>query len=265
MIRQDVIDRLYECQVIDPRGEKIGAVKRVWVDDRTGDPAWASVHTGLFGMKESFVPLRRAELRDDQLCVSVDKEQVKESPKIEATDDHMTDEEQAALFRHYGFGKQGTGPDGGGRQPMRRPGSSQQAGEYGDHGRPGQGGRDAMTRSEERLNVGTERVETGKVRLVKHVVTEEQQVSVPVSHEEVRLEREPITEANRDAMGGRDLTEDAQELTLHAEQPVVSKETVPVEQVRLTKDTVSDKQTVSGTVRKEQIEVEDSRKARRGR
>ncbi|HYQ66987.1 PRC-barrel domain-containing protein [Actinophytocola sp.] len=130
MIRHDVIDRLHECQVIDPRGERIGPVKRVWVNDRTGDPAWASVHTGLFGTKESFVPLQRAELRDDQLCVAVDKEKVMESPRIEATDDHMTDEEQAALFRHYGLGKQGTGPDGCARQPVRRPGSTQQTGEY---------------------------------------------------------------------------------------------------------------------------------------
>lgn len=272
MIRQDVIDRLYDCQVVDPRGEKIGAVKRVWVDDRTGDPAWASVHTGLFGMRESFVPLQRAELREDQLCVPVDKEQVKESPRIDAAGDHMTEEEQAALYRHYGFGPRRTGAGdpgqqrSGQQQPMRRPGSSQQAGEYGDQGRRGAAGGDAMTRSEERLNVGTERVETGRVRLVKHVVTEEQQVNVPVTHEEVRLEREPVTDANRDAaMSGEDLTEAEHEVTLHAEQPVVSKETVPVEQVRLTKDTVADEKTVSGTVRKEQIEVEDGGKPHRRR
>jgi uncharacterized protein (TIGR02271 family) len=283
VIRQDVIDRLYDCQVVDPRGEKIGAVKRVWVDDRTGDPAWASVHTGLFGMRESFVPLQRAELRKDQLCVPVDKEQVKESPRIEATGDHMTEEEQAVLYRHYGFGPQRTGTDQrtgtgqqrtgtgqqrsgdrGQQQPMRRPGSSQQAGEYGDQGRRGPANGDAMTRSEERLNVGTERVETGRVRLVKHVVTEEQHVNVPVTHEEVRLEREPITDANRDAaMSGEDLTDAEHEVTLHAEQPVVSKETVPVEQVRLTKDTVADEKTVSGTVRKEQVEVEDGGKPHR--
>ena len=249
-----MVDRLYNCQVIDPQGEKIGAVTQVWVDERTGDPAWASVHTGLFGLKESFVPLQRAELREDQLRVPVDKEQVKESPKIEATNDHMTDEEQAELYRYYGFGPQDTGPDGG-RQRTR-------PGEYQDRGRRVRdtSDRDAMTRSEERLNVGTERVETGRVRLVKHVVTEEQRVNVPVSHEEVRLEREPVTAANRDAaMSGEDITEAEHEVTLHAEQPVVGKETVPVERVRLTKDTVPEKRTVSDTVRKEQIEVEDSR------
>ena len=265
MIGQDMVNRLYDCQVVDPRGEKIGAVKRVWLDGQTGDPLWASVHTGLFGLKESFVPLQRAELRDDQLRVPVEKEQVKESPRIEATHDHMTDEEQAALYRHYGFGPQG----GRQSQPPRRPGSSQQPGEYPGHGRDNQRrsattGGDAMTRSEEQLKVGTEQVETGKVRLVKHVVTEQQQVQVPVTHEEVRLEREPITRENRpDAMRGKDITEAEHEVTLHAEKPVVDKKTVPVERVRLKKDTVSDTETVSGTVRKEQIDLEDGRKGRR--
>jgi uncharacterized protein (TIGR02271 family) len=261
VIGQDVVDRLYDCQVVDPRGEKIGAVKRVWLDERTGDPAWASVHTGLFGLRESFVPLQRAELRNDQLRVPVEKEQVRESPRIDAAGDHMTDEEQAELYRYYGFGPQGSGPDGAGQRQPRRPGSTQQAADYGNRGRAGQ---DAMTRSEERLNVGTERVETGKVRLVKHVVTEQQQVNVPVSHEEVRVEREPITAANRDAaMSGQDIDEAEHEVTLHAEKPVVRKETVPMEQVRLSKDRVSDERSVSGTVRKEQIEVQDDRANRR--
>lgn len=118
-----------------------------------------------------------------------------------------------------------------------------------------------MTRSEERLKVGTERVETGKVRLVKHVVTEQQQVQVPVTHEEVRLEREPVTDANRkDALRGQDITEAEHEVTLHADKPVVEKETVPVERVRLAKEEVSDTETVSGSVRKEQIDLEDGRR-----
>lgn len=293
MIGQDMVNRLYDCQVVDPAGEKIGSVKRVWLDGQTGDPLWASVHTGLFGLKESFVPLQRAELAEDQLRVPVDKDQVKESPRIEAANDHMSDDEQAALYQHYGFG-----PQGGGEQQQRRPGMSQQPGEYPSRGRQAQPGmRDqqnqqsqqgmqgrqgqhrqqdqqsqqaetqrgqqdqgAMTRSEEQLKIGTERVETGRVRLVKHVVTEEQQVSVPVSHEEVRLERESITEANRaTARQGTKIGEAAQEVTLHAEKPVVEKETVPVEQVRLATERVTDQETVSGTVRKEQIDVEDGR------
>ncbi len=53
-----------------------------------------------------------------------------------------------------------------------------------------------MTRSEERLHVGTERVTAGRARLRKRIVTETETRTVPVSHEELRIEREPITDAN---------------------------------------------------------------------
>ena len=121
-----------------------------------------------------------------------------------------------------------------------------------------------MTRSEERLVADTRREQVGKARLRKYVVTEQEQVSVPVSREEVRLEREPITEANRgDALSGADITEAEHEVTLHAERPVVDTEAVPVERVRLGKETVTEEETVSGEVRKEQIDFDDPRNDRR--
>ncbi|WP_157075681.1 YsnF/AvaK domain-containing protein, partial [Janibacter anophelis] len=99
--------------------------------------------------------------------------------------------------------------------------------------------------------------ETGRARLRKYVVTEEQQTTVPVSREEVRVEREPITDANRgDALDGPSISEEEREVTLHEERPVVEKETVPVERVRLEKDTVTSEEQVGDTVRKEQIETE---------
>src|SRR6185437_2749637 len=114
---------------------------------------------------------------------------------------------------------------------------------------------DAMTRSEERLHVGTEQVQAGRARLRKYVVTENVTRTVPVSHEEVRLEREPITGANRGAAtSGSDISEEEHEVTLHAERPVVSKDTVPVERVRLGTKTVTEDHEVSETLRKEQID-----------
>ena len=116
---------------------------------------------------------------------------------------------------------------------------------------------EAMTRSEERLNVGTETHEAGRARLRKHVVTEHQQVTVPVTHEEVTLEREPITETNRGAAyDGAAISEEEHEVTLHAERPVVDTEAVAVERVRLGKETVTDQETVGGEVRKEEIELD---------
>src|SRR3954454_9924616 len=114
-----------------------------------------------------------------------------------------------------------------------------------------------MTRSEEQLRVGTEQVQTGRARLRKYVVTEQENVTVPVSREEVRLEREPITDGNvGDALDGPDISEGEHEVVLTEERPVVEKETVPVERVRLDKETVTDQERVSADVRKEEVEVD---------
>jgi uncharacterized protein (TIGR02271 family) len=89
------------------------------------------------------------------------------------------------------------------------------------------------------------------------VVTEQVQQTVPVQREEVRLEREPVTEANIDqSTGGPDISESEREVVLKEEKPVVEKQTVPKERVRLTKDTVTDEHEVSEEVRREQIEEE---------
>jgi len=116
-----------------------------------------------------------------------------------------------------------------------------------------------MTRSEEQLKVGTEQVAAGRARLRKHVVTENQSVTVPVSHEEVTLEREPITDANvGKATAGPDLSDEEHEVQLTEERVVVDKETVPVERVRLGTETVTEDQRVSEDVRKEEIEFDES-------
>ena len=114
-----------------------------------------------------------------------------------------------------------------------------------------------MTRSEEELNVGTTQRESGRVRLRKYIVTEDVQTTVPVSREEVRIEREPITDANvGDAKDGPELSEEEHEVTLHTEEPVVEKRVVPKERVRLDKDTIQEERHVSESVAKEQIEVD---------
>jgi uncharacterized protein (TIGR02271 family) len=116
---------------------------------------------------------------------------------------------------------------------------------------------DAMTRSEEELRVGTTQRERGRARLRKYVTTEQQTVTVPVQREEVRVEREPITDANHDAAtSGPAISEEEHEVTLRGEEVVVDKRAVPRERVRLDTETVTDERQVSEEVRKEQIEVE---------
>ncbi|XOZ90351.1 YsnF/AvaK domain-containing protein [Nocardia testacea] len=108
-------------------------------------------------------------------------------------------------------------------------------------------------RSEERLNIGTRQEVSGHARLHKYVVSEEQTITVPTSHEEIRVEREPITDVS--ALPA-DFGDQEQEVTLHADRVTVEKEMVPVERIRLIVDRVEDEQTVTETVRKERIEVE---------
>ncbi|WET76967.1 PRC and DUF2382 domain-containing protein [Amycolatopsis sp. QT-25] len=247
---------LIDSAVVDPTGNKLGKVGNVYLADATRQPEWITVKTGLFGTKESFVPLSGAHADRDGVHVRVDKEAVTDAPRIEA-DGHLSAEESARLYKHYGLPMPRTSPDG--RMDERaqgRPGGTDRDKAAMDAG-AGMKDRDTestMTRSEERLNVGTERVETGHVRLRKYVVTEEQQITVPVSHEEVRIEREPITKPGGERV---EIGEDEQEVVLHAEKPVVNKETVAVERARLKTETVTEDQTVSGKIRKEQFEVTD--------
>lgn len=126
-----------------------------------------------------------------------------------------------------------------------------------DRGTDGGTDLDAMTRSEERLHVGTERHESGRARLRKYVVTEEVETTVPLRHEEVRIEREPITEANRDqALGGPEIGEAQHEIVLHEDRPVTEVETVPVERVRMVPEEHTEERTIRGRVRRERIDVE---------
>ena len=238
--------------LVDRDGEKIGSVEEVYVDRESGEPEWLAVKTGLFGSKLSFVPLAEADATGDEVRVPYEKSQVKDSPAIES-DGELSPEEEQQLYRHYGRSYSqdgGNGAGGQGRDATTRRGivGEDTSGPETD---------EAMTRSEEQLDVGKREQETGRVRLRKHVVTEPVETTVNVQREEVRLEREPITDADRDkALSGGDITEEEHEVTLRAEEPVVEKRVVPQERVRLDKDTVTEEREISDEVRKERIDTD---------
>ena len=241
---------------VDSEGSKIGKIGQVYLDEQTGAPLWATVATGMFGTRESFAPIYGSRFEGDQVRLAVSKDLVKDAPNID-DDGHIGESEQEALYQHYaGYLANGqTGAEAG-----YTDGSDLAGNPAGVRGRDTSGPTTdtAMTRSEERLHVGTENVQAGRARLRKYVVTETVTTSVPVSHEEVRLEREPITEANRGAaLSGPAISEEEHEITLHAERPVVAKEAVPVERVRLGTETITEEQQVSEQVRKEQIDEPD--------
>lgn len=277
MIDTTNVNSIFDAKVVDRNGAKVGTVKQVYVGP-DGQPLFASVATGLFGTSESFVPLENATVTGDELRVAYDKDQVKDAPRIDADGD-LSDAEQDSIYDHYGLGagtSTSTGttgtadfatgdttntavdPDLGATDTVTD--TTRSAG----HDTSGENTDDAMTRSEERLNVGTQNVQTGRARLRKHVVTEQQTVTVPVQHEELRVESEPITDANVGAAtNGPALSEEEHEVTLNEERVVVDKETVPVERVRVGKETVTEQQQVSEDVAHEEIELDQDGTDRR--
>jgi uncharacterized protein (TIGR02271 family) len=242
--------------VVDSDGDKIGTLEDIYLDRESGEPEWAAVRTGLFGKKVSFLPIEGASPGDGEIRVRHDKATVKDAPNIDA-DGELSPEEEQRLYEHYGRGySRFEGEDRGERFSREDAGTTTGRGPVG-RDTSGPTTDEAMTRSEEELRVGTAREESGRARLRKYVVTEEEQVSVPVSREEVRIEREPITGGNVDqALEGPAISEEEHEVVLHEERPVVEKQAVPKERVRMSKDEVTEERTVSEEVRKERIDPE---------
>ncbi|MFK4211486.1 DUF2382 domain-containing protein [Streptomyces sp. NPDC030920] len=306
--------------VYDTDGEKVGSVGRVYVDDNTGRPDWITVKTGLFGMKESFVPLAGARRVGSDLHISHPKDRVKEAPRVDA-DAHLSVAEEEELYKHYGLARNtnaklggradttsGTGTTAmwaagaagamGAAGTGRTTGSDKSAmtgttasgtarttssgtagttgmGKHHDTGAAGTsrplvgagagsersaadlGGKEEIIRSEEQLRVGTEEYESGTARLHKYVVTENVTRTVPVTHEEVRLIREPLQPGEKTTEQHPALREQDVEVTLHAERATTRKETVPVERIRLETKKVTEQKEVSAELRKEQIDYAD--------
>ena len=283
MIDTSALASLPGTHVVSTDGEKIGKIKDVYESTDGSGGTFATVTTGLFGGGASFFPLDAAEQRGSEVVVPYSKSFIKDAPRVE-DDEELTAPEEQRLFEYYSLGggtaETSSGTTGGattaaatgtGRSQSETavPRGTSREDVDGDGvfddvqdtavGRDTSGltTDDAMTRSEEQLRVGTERVEAGRARLRKYVTTETETRNVPVSREEVRVEREPITEGNMpNAMDGPAISEEEHEVVLTEERPVVAKEAVPVERVRLDTETVTEQATVTEEVRKEQIDMD---------
>ena len=202
------------------------------------------------------------DAEQDGIRVPFEKATVKDAPKVDPDGELSRDEEQT-LYQHYGRDYADyDGPSGVLDRDTARDDRDTRSDERGGPGvdTSGRNTDEAMTRSEEELRVGTTEREAGRVRLKKYVVEDQVTETVPVRREEVRVEREPITDANvDDATDGPAISEEEHEVTLRAEEPVVEKRTVPQERVRLEKDVETDEREVSETVRSERIDVDDNR------
>ena len=236
MITRNEIERLQGATGYGSDGSKVGKVDQVYVDDETNEPTWATVNTGLFGSSTTFVPVDGAVFDGDDVRFAHDKDLIKDAPRFDV-DQHIGRQDEEKLHRYYGLsyptapaGVDTTGADA------------------------------SLTRSEERLKVGTDSQEAGRARLRKYTTTEQENVTVPVAKERLVVDREPVE--GRPRGDGITDEEEVEEITLREERAVVDKETVPVEEVRVTKDAVVEDEKVSADLRKEKVEVDETGKRR---
>ncbi len=239
------IERLSQARgttVYAQNGEKIGSVEEIFQDYETRQPEWIGIGTGFFGTKRVLVPVQGAELRDDGLYVPYTKDQVKDAPDIDA--DEINENTEQELYSHYGLS-----------YSERRSASARAEGMPGTMGAEDEADtqREGMvTRHEEELHVGKRDVDAGRARVRKWVETEPQEVDVALRQETARVTREPV---DRPVSAG-EIGEEEIDVPLRGEEAVVEKETVAKERVGLERDVETERETVGGELRKEQIDVE---------
>jgi stress response protein YsnF len=219
--------------VLDVNGEKVGTIEEVYADRSTGRPEWALLATGWFGMSKSFVPMGALRPDGHQLRSSYTKEHIKGAPNVDSGQE-LSEQEEERLFSYYGIPRHDSTDR---RGPMA-----------------GQSGPDEMVRREEELIVGKVRRPSELVRMRKTVETEPVQSSVEVEREEARVIREPIRPDQQAAAGQIETGE--QEMMLEREEPVVRKEAVPKERLRLEKTVHREEVPIEEQVRKERVDFE---------
>lgn len=242
-------------------GDRIGKLGSVFLDDTTGHPAWASVSSGLLGHSESFVPLTGGRVYGDDIWVPCTTEQVHGPPHVTAHDGKLSKDDHAALHRYYEGDGQPAEPD-----PPRVDRSAADDAQHVDDADDADAATGVhtdddltVTRSEDQLRIHTERVPVTRVRLRKVVVTESVTQTIPVSHEEFRLEEVPIGEADGEDEVASPPSGEEYEVVLREERIVVTKEVAAVERVRVRVETVAGERRVSADVQKERVVADETR------
>ena len=277
-------ERWRDLVVVDPESTTVGTISTFYLDQASGLPTWALVHTGWLGDRRSFVPLANAVEVDGEIRLPYTKAQIREAPEI-AGEDELSADDELLLYGHYGlhdhYGAVAEEPPASemtdevaeatpephppGAGAPEREGSPAPAGMAPVvhtprlPAAPGEAGL-VVTRSEEELRVGL-RTRFRRLRLRKYVVTEYVTRTIPVRREKVRLEELPSDQlADGGADGWDQLDQDGTtqlEVVLHREEPVIELRAVPVERVRLVKRLVTEQRTVTEELRSERVEVDE--------
>ena len=206
--------------VTDRDRNRVGTLDELFVGRTSGTPEFGVVH--LDGEDGSVaVPLTGAVRDADAVVLAYGAERVLAAPRMQREVDEIPAEVGALIHEHFG------------------PAAAE------------------VTLSEEQLGVETRAVPTERVHVRKRVVTEDVTVTVTLRREELVIEREPIEPGTAEAPPDAQPVEAEFDFVLLAEQPVIEKRLVPVEQVRVRKDVVVEEEILSDELRKERIDVEE--------
>jgi uncharacterized protein (TIGR02271 family) len=272
-------DRFAGYEVYDQSGSKIGKVDDLFVDE-SDQPEYVGVKTGFLGTSSTLIPWEAVSSTDDEgraITVATDKETAKNGPAFD-DDREITPEFESEVYSHYGLsrssGSESSGSygsyysddtDAGTVGPGMSMGDTE-SGEFREHALTDEGinqsrGDDLededelrVQRTEEELAAGTRERDAGSVSVRKRVRTDRERLEVPTRHEEVSVERVPVSEGTASEA---QIGEDEVKVPLTEEEVVVEKRPVAKEEVRIRKDVVEDTEVIEEDVRREEIDVDD--------
>jgi len=251
--------------LVDRDGVKAGSIVDLYIDEQTKQPTWGLVRTGLLGSRQTLVPMGQATVPlavivsgAGSVQVPFESATILDAPSV-AVGEEISEATAIALRRYYGLGDPPAPAEGdhgpsdtesldAGAEPAAKTTAAMTS--------PSTEPSGTMIRSEEELRVLLRR-RARRVRVQRYVVTDYVTTTIPVRREELRLVEALGQEASRTAPpalpGGA-----SWEMVLHQEEPVVSKQVVARERVRLHVQTITEHRRISGEVRKERIQVDDS-------
>lgn len=215
------------ADVLDADGHRIGRLGHVYDSDRTGDPIWVTVDDERSDRPARFVPLSGARLDGTDLRLAYAGSVIDSAPSV-GVGEVVDSRKEGRLRAHYGL-------------------VAEDATETGV----------VVTRSEERLAVGTTVHATSRLLVHTYIVTEEVTHTFTLRREEIRVEHQPLDGAAvPPGTAGAAFTDEVEEIVLYAEEPVFSTRVVPREVVRVSKHTITEHESVSADLAREQIEVD---------
>jgi uncharacterized protein (TIGR02271 family) len=274
--------------VVDEGGSKIGKVDDLFLDE-SDQPEYFGVKMGLLGASSTLIPADIATINNEQgfIEVSQPKSTVQDGPAFD-DDREITPEYENEVRSYYGLGpiessgsygdyEETNGHSGAGTTDSTTAGTvgsgmsmgDTETGEFREHdlnqeglSQPGSDLEDEdelrVQRSEEELRAGTREREAGAMKVRKRVRTDREQIEVPTKHEEVTVERVPVSGEATEAQIGADEVS----VPVVEDEVVVQKKPVAKEEIRIRKDVVHERQIVEEDVRREEVDIEDDTRQR---